>query len=72
MLAAEAEGVQTPEGTPSKTPLKKNKKTLKKPLTNGSRYDIINTERGKENPNKTRKRDRNYDNNQQKRTQRTR
>jgi hypothetical protein len=29
---------------------KKNKKTLKKPLTNGSRYDIINTERGKENP----------------------
>jgi hypothetical protein len=25
---------------------------LKKPLTNGSRYDIINTERGKENPNK--------------------
>ena len=52
MLAAKAEGVQTPEGTPSKTPLKKNKKTLKKPLTNSSRYDIINTERGKENPNK--------------------
>ena len=48
MLAAEAEGVQTPEGTPSKTPLKKFKKTLKKPLTNGSRCDIIITERRKE------------------------
>ena len=25
---------------------------MKKPLTNGTRYDIINTERGKENPTK--------------------
>lgn len=48
MLAAEAEGVQTPEGTPSKTLLKKIKKTLKKLLTNGLRYDIIITERRKE------------------------
>jgi hypothetical protein len=28
---------------------KKNKKVLKNPLTNGVKYDIINTERGKEN-----------------------
>ena len=48
MLAAEAEEVQIPEGTPSKTPLKKNKKTLKKLLTNQSRYGIISTERGAE------------------------
>lgn len=30
MLAAEAEGVRTPEGTPSKTPLKNFEKTLDK------------------------------------------
>ena len=48
MLAAKAEGVQTPEGTPSKTPLKKIKKTLKKLLTNGLSCDIIITERRKE------------------------
>ena len=53
MLAAEAEGVQTPEGTPSKTPLKKNKKTLKKLLTNQSTCDIINTERGRAENNGT-------------------
>ena len=29
---------------------KKNKKKLKKPLTNETKYDIIKTERGKENP----------------------
>ena len=31
-------------------PNKKIKKLFKNLLTNGSRYDIINTERGKENP----------------------
>ena len=47
---------------PSHPQIKKNKKTLKKPLTNGSRYDIINTEKGKENPT-NQERKKNYDNN---------